>query len=166
MERYVGIDVSKAVLDAHVLPEGEVLRVSRNAKGLDELLNWLRARQPRVVAVEATGGFERVVAAELDAAGLPVAVVNPARIRHFASALGERAKTDAIDAAVIGCFPEATKPVLRPLPDEQTRELADLVTRRRQIVEMLGAERAREQQIAKLGFTCALTPTADTAVSV
>jgi len=146
MERYVGIDVSKKALDVHVLPEGEALHVSRNAKGLDELIRWLRAREPRIIALEATGGFERVVAVELDAAGLPVVVVNPARIRDFASAVGKRAKTDTVDAAVIARFAEATKPVARPLPDEQTRELADLVTRRRQIVEMLGAERAREQR--------------------
>jgi len=156
MERYVGIDVSKAALDVHVLPEGETLRVSRNAAGIDELVKWLRARQPRVIALEATGGFERVVAAELDAAGLPVAVVNPARIRAFASAVGRRAKTDAIDAAVIAHFAAATRPPVRPLPDEQTRELADLVTRRRQIVEMLGAERAHAQRAAsrRLARSC------------
>ena len=69
MERYVGIDVSKRALDVHVLPEGEALHVPRDSKGLDELVSWLRARQPRIIAVEATGGFERVVAVELDAAG-------------------------------------------------------------------------------------------------
>ena len=156
MERYIGIDVSKAALDAHVLPEGAVLQVSRNATGIDALVKWLRAQQPRLVALEATGGFERVVAAELDAAGLPVVVVNPARIRNFASAISQRAKTDKIDAAVIARFAEATKPDIRPLPDEQTRELADLVTRRRQIVAMLGAERAREQRAAnrRLARSC------------
>jgi transposase len=156
MERYVGIDVSKAALDVHVLPEGEALRVSRNAAGIDELVKWLCARQPRVIALEATGGFERVVAAELDAAGLPIVVVNPARVRDFASAVGRRAKTDAIDSAVIARFAEATKPVVRPLPDEQTRGLADLVARRRQIVEMLGAERVREQRAAsrRLARSC------------
>jgi len=156
MERYVGIDVSKAALDVHVLPEGEALRVTRNAAGIDELVKWLRARQPRVIALEATGGFERVVAAELDAAGLPIVVVNPARVRDFASAVGRRAKTDAIDAAVIARFAEATRPAVRPLPDEQTRGLADLVARRRQIVEMLGAERAREQRAAsrRLARSC------------
>jgi transposase len=156
MERYVGIDVSKAALDVHVLPEGEALRVSRNAAGIDELVKWLRARQPRVIALEATGGFERVVAAELDAAGLPIVVVNPARVRDFASAVGRRAKTDTIDAAVIARFAEATRPPVRPLPDEQTRGLADLVARRRQIVEMLGAERAREQRAAsrRLARSC------------
>jgi len=148
MEKYVGIDVSKAALDAHVLPEGEALHVSRNAMGIDALVRWVRAQQPRIIALEATGGFERVVAAELDAAGLPVVVVNPARIRDFAKAISQRAKTDTIDAAVIARFAEATKPEVRPLPDEQTRELADLVARRRQIVEMLVAERARAQRAA------------------
>jgi transposase len=156
MEKYIGIDVSKAALDAHVLPEGAVLQVSRNATGIDALVSWARAQQPRVIALEATGGFERVVAAELDAAGLPVVVVNPARVRDFAAAVGRRAKTDAIDAAVIARFAEATKPAVRPLPDEQTRELADLVARRRQIVAMLGAERAREQRAAsrRLARSC------------
>ena len=148
MERYIGIDVSKAALDAHVLPDGEVLQVSRNAAGIEALVKWARAREPRVIALEATGGFERAVVAELDAVGLPVVVVNPARIRNFASAISRRAKTDAIDAAVIARFAEATKPEIRPLPDEQVRALADLVARRRQIVEMLVAERARAQRTA------------------
>ena len=98
------------------------------------------------VAVEATGGFERVVTAGLAGACLPVVVVNPSQVRDFAKSLGKRAKTDPIDAAVIAHFVEATKPELRPLPDEATRLLADLVTRRRQIVEMIGAESQREKR--------------------
>ena len=99
-----------------------------------------------MVALEATGGFETVAAAALAAAGLPVVVVNPAQIRAFAKAIGQRAKTDPIDAAVIAHFAEATKPEPRPLPDEATRLLADLVARRRQIIEMIGAERQREKR--------------------
>jgi transposase len=98
------------------------------------------------VAVEATGGFETVVAASLASAGLPVVVVNPAQVRAFAQALGKRAKTDPIDAAVIARFVEATKPEVRPLPDEQTQALSDLVARRRQIVQMIVAERQRERR--------------------
>lgn len=148
VERFIGIDVSKAWLDVHVLPEGEAFQVARSADGIDELVRRFAASPPRIVAIEATGGFETVVAAGLAAAKLPVAVVNPAQVRAFAQALGKRAKTDPIDAAVIARFVEATKPALRPLPDEQTRQLADLVTRRRQIVQMLTAERNREQRAA------------------
>src|SRR5262249_52394792 len=98
-------------------------------------------------AVEATGGFETVVAASLASASLPVIVVNPAQVRAFALALGKRAKTDPIDAAVIARFVEATRPEIRPLPDADTRMLAELVTRRRQIIQMIVAERQRERMI-------------------
>jgi transposase len=97
--------------------------------------------------LEATGGFETVAAAALAAVGLPVVVVNPAQIRSFAKALGQRGKTDPIDAAVIARFAEAARPETRPLPDEATRLLADLVGRRRQIIEMIGAERQREKRL-------------------
>jgi transposase len=106
----------------------------------------LRELSPRIVALEATGGFETVAAAALASVGLPVVVVNPAQVRAFARALGQRAKTDPIDAAVIAHFAEATKPPVRSLPDEATRLLADLVARRRQIIEMLGAERQRDKR--------------------
>jgi transposase len=146
MERFIGIDVSKSCLDVHVLPEGDAFQFARNADGIDELVRRLAALAPWIVAIEATGGFETVVAAGLAAAKLPVAVVNPAQVRAFAQALGKRAKTDPIDAEVIARFVAATKPALRPLPDEETQQLADLVTRRRQIVQMLTAERNRERR--------------------
>ena len=126
----VGIDVSKDKLDIAVRPSGEVFGTSRDA-GLDALIARLAPLSPAAVAVEATGGFETVVAASLAAAGLPVVVVNPAQVRSFAQALGKRAKTDPIDAAVIAHFAEATKPDIRPLKDEAPRLLADLVARRR-----------------------------------
>ena len=135
----VGIDVAKDRLDVAVRPSGELFVVERNAAGLEQLT-------ARLGALEATGGFETVAAAALAAAGLPVVVVNPAQVRAFAKAIGQRAKTDPIDAAVIAHFAEATKPELRALPDEATRLLADLVARRRQIVEMIGAERQREKR--------------------
>lgn len=140
----VGIDVSKDRLDVAVRPSGEAFVVARNAAGLEELVGRLAALAPGLVALEATGGFETVAAAALAAAGLPVVVVNPAQIRAFARAVGQRAKTDPIDAVVIAHFAEATRPTPRPLPDEATRLLADLVARRRQIVAMIGAERQRE----------------------
>jgi transposase len=143
----VGIDVSKDRLDVALRPSGEVFAVERNAAGLDLLTARLKKLLPRIVALEATGGFETVAAAALASAGLPVVIVNPAQIRAFAKAIGQRAKTDPIDAAVIAHFAEATKPEPRPLPDEATRLLADLVARRRQIIEMIGAERQREKRV-------------------
>jgi transposase len=142
----VGIDVSKDRLDVHVRPVGVVFAVSRDGDGIAGLIGQLGRFVVKAVAVEATGGFERVVAAGLAGAGLPVVVVNPAQVRAFANALGKRAKTDPIDAAVIAHFVEATAPVIRPLPDGETRLLADLVARRRQIVAMIGAERQREMR--------------------
>jgi len=139
----VGIDVSKDRLDVHVLPAGTALVAARDGKGLMELCDRLGALQPTLVAIEATGGFESVATAALVSAGLPVVVVNPAQVRHFAKAMGQRAKTDPIDAAVIARFAEATKPEVRALPDDATRLLADLVARRRQIVDMMAAERQR-----------------------
>jgi transposase len=144
----VGIDVSKDRLDIAVRPSGEVFAVERNAAGLEQLTIRLRELAPQVVALEATGGFETIAAATLAAAHLPVVVVNPAQIRAFAKAIGQRAKTDPIDAATIAHFAEATKPEPRPLPDEATRLLGDLVARRRQIIEMIGAERQREQRVS------------------
>jgi len=141
-----GIDVSKDRLDVAIYPGGEAFAVPRDAAGLEELVGRLRAQPVDIVALEATGGFETVATAALAAAGLPVVVVNPAQIRAFAAALGQRAKTDPIDAAVIARFAEATKPEVRPLPDDATRRLADLVARRRQIVEMIAAERQRERR--------------------
>ena len=140
---YVGIDVSKDWLDVHVAPAGEDWRVPRDAAGLDELVGRIDGLGPLCVGVEATGGYETVVAATLGAASLPVAVLNPAQVRHFAHALGKRAKTDPIDAAVIARFVEATRPAVRALPDAETQVLADLVARRRQIIAMMVAERQR-----------------------
>jgi transposase len=145
--RYVGIDVSKDRLDVHILPSDEAFAVERNGAGLEVLGGKLLALAPEIVAIEATGGFETIVAAGLASAGLPVVVVNPAQIRAFATALGKRAKSDPIDAAVIARFAKATSPEVRPLPDEATCVLADLVARRRQIIEMLGAEYQRQKRL-------------------
>jgi transposase len=122
---YVGIDVSKDRLDVAVRPGGASFAVGRNGAGIDELIERLKALSIKLVAIEATGGFETVVAAGLAGAGLPVVVVNPAQVRAFAQALGKRAKTDPIDAAVIAHFAEATKPQLRQFPDATTQLLAD-----------------------------------------
>jgi len=146
---FIGIDVSKDRLDVHVRPGAESFAVARTGIGIDELIARLLTLSPALIALEATGGFESIVAAGLAGAGLPVVVVNPAQVRAFAGALGKRAKTDPIDAAVIAHFVEATKPEIRPLPDEATQLLADLVARRRQIVEMIGAESQREKHASQ-----------------
>jgi transposase len=143
---YVGIDVSKDRLDVHVRPSREAFVVARDGKGLEELIERLQALSPQLIAIEATGGFETIAAAAIAGATLPLAIVNPAQVRHFAQAVGKRAKTDPIDAEVIARFAEAVKPEPRPLPDEQARLLAELVTRRRQIIEMIVAERQREKR--------------------
>jgi transposase len=143
---YVGIDVSKDRLDVHVRPSGEAFAVTRDGKGLNELIERVRGVAPRLVAVEATGGYETIVAAAIAGAHLPLAVVNPAQVRHFAQAVGKRAKTDPIDAAVIARFAEAVKPEPRELPNEAARLLAELVARRTQVIEMLVAERQREKR--------------------
>lgn len=153
----VGIDVCKERLDVHVLPQDQAFAVARDGNGLSELVARLRAVSPDLVAIEATGGFETVAAAALAGAGLPLVVVNPAQVRHFAKALGQRAKTDPIDAAVIARFAAATQPAVRPLPDAATQMLADLVARRRQIVEMIAAEknRAHRTQVPRIARSIA-----------
>jgi transposase len=142
----VGIDVSKDRLDVAVRPTGESFVFKRTGVGIEDLIVRLETLSPKMVAIEA--GFEAVVAAGLAGAGLPVVVVNPAQVRAFAQALGKRAKTDPIDAAVIAHFAEATKPKLRHMPDEMTRHLAALVARRRQIVEMIAAEGQRARRMS------------------
>jgi transposase len=145
----VGIDVSKDRLDVHVLPMDEAFAVARDGDGLSELVARLKALSPGLVAVEATGGFETTTAAAVAGAGLPLVVVNPAQVRAFARALGQRAKTDPIDAAVIARFAQAVNPEVRALPGAAERLLADLVGRRRQIVQMIGAEKQREKRFTE-----------------
>jgi len=142
---FVGIDVAKKHLDVHILPTGTRMTVARDAGGLDQLVTQLRELSPRLVVLEATGGFEAIVTATLGGAELPVLAVNPRQIRDFARACGRLAKTDALDAEVIALFAERIRPALRPLPDEATRLLGELAARRRQIVEMITAETHRRR---------------------
>jgi transposase len=128
----------------HVRPTAESFSTPRTAEGIAALIERLGPLRPTAIAVEAIGGLESIVVADLAAANLPVVVVNPAQVRAFANALGKRAKTDPIDAAVIAHFVEATAPPIRDLPDAQTQLLGDLVARRRQIVAMIGAETQRQ----------------------
>jgi transposase len=144
---FVGIDVAKDRLDVHVRPAGEAFAVTRDGEGLTALTARLEELDPGLIVLEATGGFEVTVAAALAAAGLPLAVVNPRQVRDFARATGKLAKTDTLDAAAIAHFAEAVRPEPRPVPDAQARALAELVARRRQIIEMMTAERNRRRQL-------------------
>ena len=142
-EYFVGIDVSKDTLDVCAYPTQDTFRVPNSPDGLDELIKRLKPIEPRLIVFEATGGYETLAVSSLAAAGLPVVVVNPRQIRDFAKSIGRLAKTDVIDAGVIARFASAVRPELRPLKDSPSRELTGLVTRRRQIVDMIVAETNR-----------------------
>ena len=142
-EGFVGIDVSKARLDVALGGAGELFGADNDAHGIAELVTRLRQVAPELIVLEASGGLETGLVGELAAAQLPVAVVNPRQVRDFARAIGQLAKTDALDARVLALFAERMQPPLRTLPDEQTRHLQALITRRRELVEMLTAERNR-----------------------
>ncbi len=142
-EVFVGIDVSKARVDVALAPTGELFGANNDTRGIAELVARLGKVAPELIVLEASGGLETVLVGELAAAQLRVAVVNPRQVRDFARANGQLAKTDALDARVLALFAERMKPPLRMLPDEQTRQLQALVTRRRELVEMLTAERNR-----------------------
>jgi transposase len=143
---FVGIDVSKDRLEVHLRPCAESFAVARDGAGLEQLVARLVAAGPALVVLEATGGFEITVAAAIAAGGLPLAVVNPAQIRAFARAIGRLAKTDRLDAELIARFSEQVHPEPRPVLDQQARILAELVARRRQLVEMIGMESNRRRQ--------------------
>lgn len=145
---FAGIDVSKDKLDVHVSPDGLSFSVTRDEAGLEELAARLVPMAPELVVMEATGGLETMVAASLSARGLAAVVANPTQVRHFAAALGKRAKTDPIDAAVIAAFAEAIRPKVTSLPDAETAALSELMARRHQLTEMLKAERLRAMRAA------------------
>jgi len=146
MNKVVGIDVSKAVLDIVVLPSGEALQFPNDVNGIDELCKRLKSDSADLVVMEATGGYETAVATVLVGAALRVAVVNPRQIRDFAKATGRLAKSDRIDAQVIAQFGQAIEPEIVRLPDEDARELEALLVRRRQLVAM------RVQEVNRLGL--------------
>lgn len=143
MDVFVGIDVSKAVLDIAVVPTGEAWSVANSTEGMQELVSKLGEISPKLIVLEATGGLERRAVAALAGASLPVVAVNPRQVRDFAKAMGQLAKTDAIDAAVLARFADRIRPQIRPLRDEETQELEALVVRRRQVVDMITAEKNR-----------------------
>jgi transposase len=140
---FVGIDVSKATLDVALRPSGESWQVSNDLEGIAHLVEKMHQIAPTLIILEATGGYEAACASALAVAGLPVAVINPRQARDFAKSLGRLAKTDRIDSGVLAHFGEAVRPEPRKLADEQTVQLQALMVRRRQLVEMLVAEKNR-----------------------
>ncbi len=149
-EVWVGIDVSKARLDVALGAAGELFGVSNDARGIAGLAARLLELSPELIVLEASGGIQTALVAELGAAGLPVVVINPRQVRDFARATGQLAKTDRLDARMLALFAERIRPEPRALPDEQTRELQALIARRRQLLEMLVAEQNRQQRAPKL----------------
>lgn len=147
-ENWVGIDVAKAHVDVYQSASDSDEQVANEDKALTALAVRLQAASPTLIVLEATGGLERALVAQLLAAKLPVVVANPRQVRDFAKATGKLAKTDRLDARVLAHFGQALKPVPRPLPDEATQDLADQLARRRQLVQMLVMEKMRLKQTA------------------
>jgi len=143
MSCYVGIDVAKATLDLALSVPHSLGPFANDEAGHAALIAALTPLAPALIVLEATGGYERAVTVALAAAGLPVVVANPRQIRDFAKATGQLAKTDRLDAAVLAQFAQRVQPAVRPVPDATAQELRDLVTRRRQLIDMLGQERNR-----------------------
>lgn len=139
----VGIDVSKEYLDVDLAPSRAPLRLPNGPLGYDAIVQRLSAMEIRVIVIEATGGYERAVVAQLMVAGMPVVVVNPRQVRDFARAQGRLAKTDRLDAAVLADFGLAIQPPQRALPDVETLQMREKLARRRQLVQMLTAESNR-----------------------
>jgi transposase len=142
-ELFIGIDVARDSLEIATRPTGERWQLGNDANGITALVGRLRALNPVLIVLEATGGLELPVLAALGSAGLPVVAVNPRQVRDFAKAVGKLAKTDAIDAQVLAHFADGVRPPVRPLADAATQALAALITRRRQLVELLTAEENR-----------------------
>lgn len=142
-QQWVGIDVCQRNLDVYVRPLGKVFQVSNDELGIAEVVKSLQEISPELVILEATGGMEVMMAVALNQAGLAVAVINPRQARDFARATGQLAKTDAIDAKILAHFAEAIRPQVRPMVDAQGRRLQELVQRRRQVSEMITAEKNR-----------------------
>lgn len=139
----IGIDISKNQLDLSILPTKQSMSFDNSPTGCQELATALKPLQPDLIVLEATGGFENMVTGILVSAGFKVAMVNPRQVRDFAKATGRFAKTDKIDAAVIAFFGEVIKSEPRTIKDEVTQKLTALVTRRRQLVDMLTSEKNR-----------------------
>jgi transposase len=145
VEKFVGIDVSKHTLDVCIHPTGETLHVAYDDAGIEVICQRLLAVSPTLIVLEATGGLEIRLASELAARTLNVAVINPRQARDFAKAVGQLAKTDQVDAALLARFAQAVRPAVRPLKDADTRALDEMVSRRRQLIAI------RVQETLRLG---------------
>jgi transposase len=145
VETFVGIDIAKGTLDLCIEPGGEALHVAYDDKGVSHIVSRLVVLAPTLIVMEATGGLEMRLAGELAAKGMPVAIINPRQARDFAKATGQLAKTDLVDAAILAAFARAIRPAVRPIKDVDARELDDLVTRRRQLMNM------RVQEMLRMG---------------
>jgi transposase len=144
---FIGVDVAKAELVVAVHPSEARWTVANDERGVRTLVERLRDVTPTLIVLEATGGYELLCVAALAAAELPVVVVNPRQVRDFARATGQLAKTDRLDADILARFAEHVRPALRPIPGAEAQELDAMLTRRRQLIEMLGAERNRLGQV-------------------
>ena len=144
-DRFIGMDVSKDTLEVAVQPKGERMTFANQEDGLSLMVDFVRSFCPRLIVLEATGGLEKAVVCALAVRELPVVVVNPRQVRDFARSKGILAKTDKIDAGVIAQFAEAIRPEVRPLKTEEAQKLDALLSRRRQILQMLTAEKNRLQ---------------------
>jgi transposase len=151
VEKFVGIDVSKSTLDVCIEPAVQTLHVAYDEVGINQIAGRLKEVNPTLIVMEATGGLEVRIATELASLGLPVAVINPRQARDFAKATGQLAKTNQVDAAVLAAFAKAIRPQVRPLKDADTLALDDMVSRRRQLINM------RVQETLRLG-TAATKP--------
>ena len=145
MDKFVGIDIAKDTFDLCITPPGEMWHVAYDDAGIEQVCNRLAIEAPTLIVMEATGGLETRLASELAAKGLPVAVINPRQARDFAKAMGQLAKTDLVDAAMLCAFARAIRPEVRTLKDQDTRDLDELVSRRRQLIAM------RVQETLRLG---------------
>jgi transposase len=143
VEKFVGIDVAKAALDVCIEPLDQSLHVSHDDAGIERIVKRLQEVGPILIVMEATGGLEVRLASELASQGLPVAVINPRQARDFAKATGQLAKTDTVDARVLAAFARAIRPAVRPIKQADTRDLDELVTRRRQLIDMRVQETLR-----------------------
>jgi len=157
VEKFVGIDVSKSTLDVRIEPAVQTLHVAYDEAGVRQVVSRLKELAPALIVMEATGGLEVRIATELASKGLPVAVINPRQARDFAKATGQLAKTDQVDAAVLAAFAKAIRPQVRPLKDEDTRALDEMVSRRRQLINMRVQETLRQGTAASKPLQKSLT---------
>jgi len=147
-EIFVGIDISKAKLDIAIHGQKKVTQQSNDTKGIAQVVTQMQDIRPKLIVVEASGGYETPLAIALAEAELPIAIVNPTKVKNFAGAIGQRAKTDELDALLIAYFAERIRPVVRPLKTEKQAELAQIMVRRRQLVGILTSEKNRRHTIA------------------